>query len=439
MISNVYSYYATQYGRKINSRYDSHTSSQLKNIYSKVIKINSQAPTYKVDTSEDAQRYAIDLKENARELAGIAYELSDSTDGSITYKKVALSSNPAAVDAAFIGDSSVQDDVTFDVKVSQLASNQINTGNFLQPNSRLLEPGEYSFDLNINNLTYAFEFEIDSSESTADVQHKISRLINRSDIGISADVLTDSLGNTALSISSVTTGLTNGIRPVIFLIKANEDPAGAYGTNETAIKNSTSLTEALGLNRVTQYPSNAVFTINDEEKTSTSNDVTINHQFALTFNGTTDKPVTIQLQTDSNSIVDSITDLVSGFNQLVSISSDNRNDQFTGNAKLRKEFSNMLRSFGYQLNTTGLEVTENGSINVNKEAILSASENGTLNDVFSNLNSFKTAIQDKAEDIAYNPMNYVNNKIVAYKNPIRPMIDPYNLSAYTGMMFNGYC
>lgn len=35
-------------------------------------------------------------------------------------------------------------------------------------------------------------------------------------------------------------------------------------------------------------------------------------------------------------------------------------------------------------------------------------------------------------------MDYVNNKIIAYKNPTRTYNDPYNLSAYTGMMFNGY-
>ena len=44
----------------------------------------------------------------------------------------------------------------------------------------------------------------------------------------------------------------------------------------------------------------------------------------------------------------------------------------------------------------------------------------------------------KADDISINPMNYVNNKIVAYKNQHKPVNDPYNLSAYSGMMFNGY-
>ena len=46
--------------------------------------------------------------------------------------------------------------------------------------------------------------------------------------------------------------------------------------------------------------------------------------------------------------------------------------------------------------------------------------------------------KEKAENIALNPMDYVNNKIIAYKNPLRSFPDPYNLSAYTGIMFNGY-
>ena len=69
-----------------------------------------------------------------------------------------------------------------------------------------------------------------------------------------------------------------------------------------------------------------------------------------------------------------------------------------------------------------------------------ANENAKrITNVFKELNNFKKALQRKAEDISTNPMNYVNNKIVAYKNPHHPVTDPYNLSAYSGMMFNDYC
>ena len=75
--------------------------------------------------------------------------------------------------------------MTIITSVSQLATHQVNTGNFLQSNQKLLKPGTYSFDLNINNLTYEFEFNVSEDENNGDVENKIARLINRSNIGLS--------------------------------------------------------------------------------------------------------------------------------------------------------------------------------------------------------------------------------------------------------------
>ena len=214
MISSVYSYYLAQYGHKTNSKYDTHTKAQLKNTYGRVLKSNSQTPTYKADMSEAAQKYAIDLKENARELSNIANELSGSDGHGMVFKKSAVSSNPQSVTAEYIGDSTSPDSSSFEIDVKQLATSQINTGNFLQPNNRAVEPGDYSFDLNINNLTYEFQFTVDEEESNSDIQNKLARLINRSNIGLAANVNEDSLGNTALSIVSDMTGIS-GIKPTI--------------------------------------------------------------------------------------------------------------------------------------------------------------------------------------------------------------------------------
>jgi flagellar hook-associated protein 2 len=81
---------------------------------------------------------------------------------------------------------------------------------------------------------------------------------------------------------------------------------------------------------------------------------------------------------------------------------------------------------------------KDGTISTNKEVLSKAADDNQLSKVFESLNSFKDSIKTKAENIALNPMDYVNNKIIAYKNPTRTYNDPYNLSAYTGMMFNGY-
>lgn len=425
MISSVYSYYLSQYGNKSNSKYDSHTRTQLKNTYSKVVKINSQTPVYKLDLSTAAQKYAIDLKEHARALENITEDLSDGADGTMTFKKSAVSSNASAVNASYITDfGAASDDESFDINVKQLACSQLNTGNYLQPRSKHIKPGEYSFDLSINDVIYEFQFKVDNSETTNNIQNKIARLINRSNIGLTANIKEDNLGNTAINIESEATGI-NGTTPVIFSIKSDD------ASNQPLI-------DTLGLDRVTQYPANAIFDVDGDERSSMSNSITINKSYDVKLSKVTEEPVTIILKADADSIVESLNELVAGYNNLISVTNDENNNHFQGTEKLQNEIASIARSYKKQLADSGLSLNKDGTISADKEVIINADNKDALSHIYESLNSFKNSIKEKAEDIALNPMDYVNNKIIAYKNPLRSFPDPYNLSAYTGMMFNGY-
>lgn len=425
MISSVYSYYLSQYGNKSNSKYDSHTRTQLKNTYSKVVKINSQTPVYKLDLSTAAQKYAIDLKEHARALENITEDLSDGADGTMTFKKSAVSSNASAVNASYITDfGAASDDESFDINVKQLACSQLNTGNYLQPRSKHIKPGEYSFDLSINDVIYEFQFKVDNSETTNNIQNKIARLINRSNIGLTANIKEDSLGNTAINIESESTGF-NGTTPVIFSIKSDD-------------ANNQPLIDTLGLDRVTQYPANAIFDVDGDERSSMSNSITINKAYDVKLSKVTEEPVTISLKADADSIVESLNELVAGYNNLISVTNDENNNHFQGTEKLQNEIASIARSYKKQLADSGLSLNKDGTISADKEVIINADNKDALSHIYESLNSFKNSIKEKAENIALNPMDYVNNKIIAYKNPLRSFPDPYNLSAYTGMMFNGY-
>ena len=425
MISSVYSYYLSQYGNKSNSKYDSHTRTQLKNTYSKVVKINSQTPVYKLDLSTAAQKYAIDLKEHARALENITEDLSDGADGTMTFKKSAVSSNSSAVNASYITDfGAASDDESFDINVKQLACSQLNTGNYLQPRSKHIKPGEYSFDLSINDVIYEFQFKVDNSETTNNIQNKIARLINRSNIGLTANIKEDSLGNTAINIESESTGI-NGTTHVIFSIKSDD-------------ANNQPLIDTLGLDRVTQYPANAIFDVDGDERSSMSNSITINKAYDVKLSKVTEEPVTISLKADADSIVESLNELVAGYNNLISVTNDENNNHFQGTEKLQNEIASIARSYKKQLADSGLSLNKDGTISADKEVIINADNKDALSHIYESLNSFKNSIKEKAEDIALNPMDYVNNKIIAYKNPLRSFPDPYNLSAYTGMMFNGY-
>ena len=65
-IATAYAYYLSTYGNNRPSRYDSHKRSDLRRIYNQMVKTNKEAPLYKLTNEDEAARYAIDIKENAK-------------------------------------------------------------------------------------------------------------------------------------------------------------------------------------------------------------------------------------------------------------------------------------------------------------------------------------------------------------------------------------
>ena len=220
----------------------------------------------------------------------------------------------------------------------------------------------------------------------------------------------------------------------IIIVKELEENEGYEEMDKLA----QTILDTLGLDRVTQYPSNAIFDVDGDERSSMSNSITINKAYDVKLSKVTEEPVTISLKADADSIVESLNELVAGYNNLISVTNDENNNHFQGTEKLQNEIASIARSYKKQLADSGLSLNKDGTISADKEVIINADNKDALSHIYESLNSFKNSIKEKAEDIALNPMDYVNNKIIAYKNPLRSFPDPYNLSAYTGMMFNGY-
>ena len=60
--------YFTTYTPKALTRYDTHKRSELRSVYNSIVKMNTDTPWYLPITNKATQRYAVDIKENAREL-----------------------------------------------------------------------------------------------------------------------------------------------------------------------------------------------------------------------------------------------------------------------------------------------------------------------------------------------------------------------------------
>lgn len=423
MISDVYSYYLSQYATRPTSKYDSHKRSELKNVYNKMVSVNRTSPLYKINLNADMQKMAIDIKESAMELKDFSTELEELGQNPQDAKQKADSSEPDMIGAKFIGSEKLPVD-SFEVEVKQLATPQINTGNYLQPRMKPLDAGTYSFDAEIGDVTYELQFDVKPQDTVKDIQEKITKLINKSNIGLKAEVLTDSLGNTALNIESDATG-THGMKPYIFNI-SDENSSYAKGA-----------VEALGLDRVVQMPSNAVFSVDGNTRTSANNSFTINKSVELELKQVTEEPITIKISEDTKAAVQDINNFVDGYNRMIQFAQKTA-EKFQGGGKLLSEFQRITNYYMGVLKENGIKIQDDGMLALDEESSIDLSDKDGVASVLSNLEGFRSSVARRTDSMITNPMEYLDKKVVAYKNPAKSFTSPYSSSAYAGIMFDGY-
>lgn len=105
------------------------------------MKLNRSNPFYDIDLSEESQRYAIDIKENARALFDVTEDLTDAGNGNMTFRSIAESDMPDNVEVEYIGENvHAGSPAKFTIGVRKLATPQTNTGAYLRQNARNLLP-----------------------------------------------------------------------------------------------------------------------------------------------------------------------------------------------------------------------------------------------------------------------------------------------------------
>lgn len=296
----------TTYAPKSSTPYDTHKKSELRSVYNSIVKMNKESPLFILDTSKESQQFAVDIKENARELRNTIASLGGLDEEELLNKKVAYSSNGNIATAKYIGSKKPDDDFpSYEVEVEHLASPQVNLGKFLPGDEPVaLAPDTYSFDVGIDDLSYEFQFSIKASNTNRDVQARLARLINNANIGMSAQVITDENGGSALRMESDATGLKEG-KKLQFAISDQR-------TSKTA-----GVVDYLGLDYVSSPATNASFLIDGETYTSTANHYTLNNTYELQFQGVSSEEgetATIGIKTDVESLAENINTLVRGYN-----------------------------------------------------------------------------------------------------------------------------
>ena len=136
-------------------------------------------------------------------------------------------------------------------------------------------------------------------------------------------------------------------------------------------------------------------------------------------------------------MIDNIKSIVKGYNTMIDLSK-NTDNTGSGVDRLYRDFSSIAKAYNSILSSNGLDITDEGTINVDDKKLRDIGDVGNLSDVLNSFKNFKNDLQNQAESVVIDPLNYANKVIVAYKNPNVIVNNPYATSAYSGMMFNGY-
>ena len=276
-------------------------------------------------------------------------------------------------------------------------------------------------------MNYEFQFAVGEGETNQEVQERLVRLINNSNIGIQAS-LAESDGRTSLRLTSESSGLPEG-KSQIFTV-TDSHTSKAVGT-----------VAYFGLDYTSRIPSNANFLINGESHSSAANHFTFDKMFDIQLRGISkeDRPVQIGLKTDVESLTDNVFHLVGGYNDFVKAASSYMETQ-SKSKQLVREMMGIASVYGVSMGSIGLNLEQDGTLAIDHDVLRqTANQSKDINETFGYLKNFSNMLLRKSSQVSLNPMDYVERVVVAYKNPGHNFISPYITSAYSGMMFNGYC
>ena len=431
-LDNVYNYYQTTLSAKSSSRYDAHKKSELKDHYNSIINNSKEEPVFLLTHSRDIERYTIGMKESALAFSRDISAYTDNDTGKLFEKKSAYSSDMQKATCEYINNNDFKDEAatsedSITLDIMKIAKPQINQGRYLTPNAIGVDTGSYSFDVATASSNYELQFSINDNDTNQTIQTRLARLINNSGIGLKASVSVNNQGESALVISSQSSGaVSNDQRP--------------FEISDENTSQKSGIIDYLGIRIPSQEATWSEYAVNGEYHTAPDNDIIAAGQYAISLKATTapGEPVTIGIKPDYEALSDNIIGITASYNSFMRTAVDFLDKQ-PRTGVLIDSMKKMTNYYMESLSPFGISQDSVGILDIDKDKLADTlASSGDINAI-EGLKDFTQSALRKINRVSLNPMDYVDKRIVAYKNPNKThYANPYLTSAYSGMMFNGY-
>lgn len=418
-----YNYMIERERPRTRSRSPVHKRDELRKIYQNILKLNKDTGYYKINLSLENQEYtlgvkdiALQLKENIRDLQApdwLGYEkrrivVSDEEVLTAEWREGYRSGLPEY----------------FTMEVEILATPQKNRGHDLFYTSNSLKRGDYDFRLHIRGNTYDLSFQQVDNSDNLDTMNRLAGYLEQSIPEL---------------IVSVEEGAKN-----YYHITLQERLTGKRGDKRFTFEDHelyrNGIVELFGLNRVEQPSKNAEFMIDNVKQHTNSNTFQIEKAIQVTLHRPSDQPVTIQLVRDSDVILEGLNSLLTTVNDLIHIA-ESRQEESRGGykaVKLINEIKIIEGRYREEMEAYGIIADESGELAMDEQGCYESVASGEIDEFLTNENGFVARLLRKAEQIAINPMEYLDKVIVTYPNH-KGDINPYITSVYSGLLFSSYC
>ncbi|MCL1842483.1 MAG: hypothetical protein FWF79_01590 [Defluviitaleaceae bacterium] len=247
------------------------------------------------------------------------------------------------------------------VVVQQTAQEQINRGDALTANMRTITTGEHNFEIESGGNTFSFSINVFEGDDNASIQRRMAAAINESNVGVTASIQGSTEDGATVSVLTLTGNQTG--------------ESHAFTVRDTDDGN---LVAAMGVDTASQEVRNAVFTVNGgEARTSQSNEVNIAAGVNITLTGEGRADITFGRETSQ--MVSAARDLVSAVNS--AIRGTNPEDG-RGSARFLNDLIGMNITFRPSLERAGINVRNDGQLEINESRLLAAAEDGSLERLF---------------------------------------------------------
>lgn len=414
MIDSKYNRYVLElvHNRKVNITHQDITVFSY--VYQQIRNISKNAPVYLIYPTEDIQQFAENIKDLSLQLEDFLKQLL-SPEADNPLHQLHLIPPPSQ----FITVKTLEqpeEPVEYEIHINSVSKGQRNEGSFSSPNLCPFTAQTYAFSIMTDEDDYDFEIPVTNESTNQSVLTRICELINRTASGLVANLVYNKYSKVALSIEALP---HRKDKPARFTLK-DDMPNG--------------LIEYYNLNTIVSQPSQSNFSVNNEQVSSYGIAFVIDDLFEFTLHEPCEQNIKLKFELNREIITAEIEKLQNLLNHMLRLSQKNNS------RVLEKGLLSILSTHKDALAMVGIELNENNLLDTNPLQLEKSIQNRTLEQLFSDENSFSTELMEHTQDIAIDPMKYVPNKIVSYKDMTKIHYpNPYLTSMYSGFLFASYC